>query len=318
MVANRSSPDPKRVRHGIIMIALLTAASGAVFVLDIVVRATAEGGRVTVVAEAAPGLRPGSAVWVAGRPMGRVLSISFQEPGAEDGIVVIRAALDREAEPILRADARAEVRAPELLAAVVVSVDPGSAAAPPWNYADTLHSSGRHIDPQMIMALSDTLMDAAGRLKTESAAMGQRLEAASGSLPRLRRNPQVLQRLQEDLARAREINQRMATSSLAKLSSEPVLRATATRIRQRLEAWRTAPERESTSRSLREATGALDALGRRVLALSDRLDAGEGTAGRALRDGEILRQIEALRAGIRALTEDLTYAPSRWLRVRVF
>ncbi len=311
--------DATRVRTGLVLITALTLLAGAAFFLDLVVRATAEGARVTVLADAAPELRPGSAVWVAGRPVGRVLSIAFRPPGADGLNIVIRAALERSVGPILRADASVEVKAPDLLAPVIVSIDPGAGTAPPFDYADTLRTAGSPSDQQAVMALADSLLATVGRLETQAADTRRALTDGAGSLQRLSAEPEVLRGIQEELGRARDILARdLSRSSLVQMASDTLIGPATRRIQERLAVWNAAPEREASRRSLDAATEALDAMGVRLETLMGRLDRGEGTAGRALVDGEIQRQLEALRSTIAKLTDALSRDPSRWLRVRIF
>ena len=70
--------------------------------------------------------------------------------------------------------------------------------------------------------------------------------------------------------------------------------------------------------SFEETSAAVEAFQGRLLALADRLDRGEGTAGRWLHDGEIERQLALLRARLDSATVEFVKYPDRWLRVKVF
>ena len=87
--------ERRNVRRGLALVATLVMISLGVFFSDFAIRATAEGERITVYATAAPGLSAGSPVWVAGRPMGRVLSVGFRPPGSPGGNIVVHAVLER-------------------------------------------------------------------------------------------------------------------------------------------------------------------------------------------------------------------------------
>ena len=67
------------------------------------------------------------------------------------------------------------------------------------------------------------------------------------------------------------------------------------------------PELASGVGKVEATVEALDAVMSRVAAIVERLERGEGTAGRALVDGEIRRQLEALRTAAAELAEDLGY-----------
>ena len=314
-----------RARRGLILIACAIVLSAAISVIELIVRATLEGPRITALAHSAEGLGPGSAVWVAGRAVGRVLSVSFQPPeesdrdGPFESHVIIDAVIDRVAEPILRADATADVRPSDLVAPVVLSVNPGSGSAPPWNYADTLRASGPPIDPETVMALSDSLLQAVRTLEVDATEARDVLGSDQGSLARFREDPGTLAGLQGSLESLEALLQRdLRRSSLVGLATDTLVSAAARRVQGRLATWEAAPQMASAVQNLETTVEALDAVMSRLSAITARLDRGEGTAGRALMDEEIRRQLAALRAAAAGLAEDLGYNPSRWLRIRVF
>lgn len=314
-----------RARRGLILIACAIVLSAAISVVELIVRATLEGPRITALAHSAEGLGPGSAVWVAGRSVGRVLSVSFQPPeesdrdGPFESHVIIDAVIDRVAEPILRADATAEVRPSDLVAPVVLSVNPGSGSAPPWNYADTLRASGPPIDPETVMALADSLLRAVRALEVDASEARDVLGSDQGSLARFREDPGTLAGLRGNLESLEELLQRdLQRSSLIGLATDTLVSAAARRVQGRLATWEAAPQMASAVQNLETTLEALDAVMSRLSAITERLDRGEGTAGRALMDEEIRRQLAALRTAAAGLAEDLGYNPSRWLRVRIF
>ena len=314
-----------RARRGLVLIACAIVLSAAISVVELIVRATLEGPRITALAHSAEGLGPGSAVWVAGRSVGRVLSVSFQPPeesdrdGPFESHVIIDAVIDRVADPILRADATADVRPSDLVAPVVLSVNPGSGSAPPWNYADTLRASGPPIDPETVMALSDSLLQAVRTLEVDATEARDVLGSDRGSLARFREDPGTLAGLQGSLESLEELLRRdLPRSSLVGLATDTLVSAAARRVQGRLATWEAAPQMASAVQNLETTLEALDAVMSRLSAITERLDRGEGTAGRALMDEEIRRQLAALRTAAAGLAEDLGYNPSRWLRVRVF
>ena len=91
-------------------------------------------------------------------------------------------------------------------------------------------------------------------------------------------------------------------------------------MRARLAFLQTGPEREPgvEEPDYMSLVSRLDALKERVADLDARLSAGEGTAGRALHDREIRRQVTALKAQLDSVVVELMERPGRWLRVRVF
>ena len=313
-----------RLRTGFALIGGGAVLAIGIFFTDAIVRASLEGSKITVLARSAVGLTPGSAVWVAGRPVGRVLSVSFRpvdhvSADPVEGPVVIEAVLDRIAEPMVRADATAEVRPPDLLAPVIVAVDPGTGSAPPWNFSDTLRAGGPPLDPEALLARADTLVQAVRVVEARATEARRTLASAGGSFRRLREDPGTIEGLRRDFDTLRDLAGRdFSRSSLARLAADTLLAATAERVRERVAAWNASPERRASGRSLETAVAVIDAMGIRFASLARRIERGEGTAGRALMDDEIQRQLEALRSTADALAEELMLNPSRWLRVRVF
>ena len=311
--------DSAKVRRGLILIGLCAALALAVFFLDVAIRATAEGQRITVFAEAAPELRPGSPVWVAGRPVGRVLSVSFREPGAEGGPLQIRAVLERGVEDQISRNATAEIRASELLAPVVVAIDPGDPASGPWDPSTPLETRADPLDREALLALADSLLDAGRRLAEQTERTRAVFDRRSGSLQRLRSDPDPLLGLRDDLERLREVLVRdFPESTLARLASDTIVGPAAARLQGRLDALARSPGRAGAEAAATAMSEALDALERRVAELSRGLEAGEGTLGRALVDGELSRRFAELRSTLRDLTAYLMRDPSPWLRVRIF
>ena len=318
-------PTPARVRAGFVLIVLAGLVAATVFSSDAIVRARLEGPRITVLAHSASGLGPGSAVWVAGRPMGRVLSISFRPvdsavaDASHPDHVVIDAVLERVAAPILRTDATAEVRESDLMAPVIVAVQPGTGSAPPWNFSDTLRAAGRPLDPEVVLALADTLLQSIRSLEARASEARHTIASAQGSFRRLGEEPETMEGLRRSLETFRGLVERdLPRSSLSRLATDSLVGNAVGRVRERVAALDASPERRASRRSLEATVAALDAMGTRLSSLARRIERGEGTMGRALMDGEIRRQFDALRATAAALAEELMADPSRWLRVRVF
>ena len=327
MIRTDLSSDASRIRarRGLILIAVAVVLSTAISSVEVIVRASLEGPRITALSYSAKGLGPGSAVWVAGRSVGRVRSISFQAPGTERSAapferrVVIEAVIDRVAEPILRADATADVRPSGLMAPFVLAVNPGTSSAPPWNYSDTLRASGPPIEPGTVLVLADSLVRAVRTLEVDASAARAALGSDRGSLARFREDPGTLAGLRRSLDALAELVQRdVRRSSLVRLATDTLVSAAAQRVQERLAAWETSPQLANGAGEVEATLEALDAAMSRVAAIVERIERGEGTAGRALVDGEIRRQLDALRTAAAELAEELGYDPTRWLRIRVF
>lgn len=319
-----ASSGPRRSRRrvglGVAWIALITTVSVTVFFVDDLLRATQEGPRITIATAAAPGLEPGSTVWVAGRPVGRVLEVLFRppDPMSRDNVIV-HAVLQRSVGDVIRADASASIRPSDLLEPVVVSIRPGTPASPPFDFTDTLRAVRDDLDQEYVLGLLDSLRTAGRRLSERAAELGRALEDPGGTLSALASNQLLRETLRRDLARLRDILTRdLEQGSLGRLLTDSLLPARADSVRGRLVRLSDLSAEDAERMRLQELATHLDALVSRIGTLQARLDAGEGTAGRALRDREIQDQLMLLRARLDSVVTELTARPDRWLRVRVF
>ena len=320
----RSGPRRSR-RHagvGFIWIAVVATTSLAVFFLSDVLRATQEGPRITIAAAAAPGLEPGSTVWVAGRPIGRVLEVQFRppDPASRDN-VIIHAVLERAVDDVIRIDASVSIRPSGLLEPVVVSIRPGTPALPPFDFTDTLRAVSDDLDQEYVLELLDSLRDAGTRLTDRAGQMARVLDDPSGSLSALASNESLRAALRRDLARLRDVLVRdLERGSLGRLMTDSLIPARLDSVRARLAILSDAPgtEGEEDRMRLKGLADHVDGLLNRIALLEARLDASEGTAGRALRDREIQDQLALLRARLDSVVAELSARPDRWLRFRIF
>ncbi len=310
--------DRRRVRTGLVQILIVVSAAVTIFFLDDILRATVEGPVLTVLTPAAPGLGPGSTVWVAGRPVGRVRSVEFLPPdeaGPEN--IVIRAVLQRSVADAIRTDAIAALHPAGLLEPVVLSIRPGTPSSPPLDFADTLRIGAVTADQDSVLALGRRLRESGKVLAERAAETRRRLAASRGTLVRLQADTARSRRLRSELDTARALLERdLPNGTVGRLLVDTTLSRSLDRIAARLPAL-TAPASDSAV-SAGEAIAALAGVRARLQRLSASLDAGEGTAGRGLRDGELGRQTRLLRARLDSLVTELAAEPRRWLRVRIF
>ena len=313
-----NAEDFRRARVGALLIVLVIGAALAVFFLDALIRLTTEGPRITVITPSAPGVEPGTVVWVAGRDVGRVLSVDFADPERGRERVEIVAVLGRGVERYIRSDARVTIQPGGLLEPVVVVIDPGTGALP-WDIATPLTTAEPGIDPEVLRAMSRTLLASRDSLGAEADRLRSAIRRGGGTLASLAENPDVMKGAGETVRRARGVLAAATeTGTVARLASDTVIEGHLARIRERLARLDTLDAQERAVRSFEETSAALEAFQSRVLALSARLDAGEGSAGRWLNDGELGRQFALLQARMDSLTTELAKRPDLWLRVKVF
>lgn len=307
------------VRKGVVVLLLLVPAAAGVFFLDSFRQRFQAGPELVVAADDIRGLETDSDVWVAGRPAGRVVDISFLGSGeAAERRVAVRLVLRREAAPMLRADAEARIGESALLAPAVVKLTPGSPEAPPYDFADTLLVSPM-LRVEDFRALADSGRAAVGALSEELEALAAEMQTGSGTLPRLRRDTALRARLTRQEARIATLREAWRRESgLRAALADTALRAEALRIAERIESLTTDTTAPRVADARKDLRTALDALAERTERLSREIDAGRGTLGRLATDEELREQAARTRALVDSVGAALLANPLRYLRFRLF
>jgi len=319
MARTLDTGDLRRVRIGFLLIAVVVLVSFVAFFIDSLERATVEGPRITVTTTSAPGVEPGTGVWVAGRPVGRVLSVEFRPPENGQDRIVIEAVLQRGVDEVLRADATVTIQAGALLEPVILAIQPGTGSAPRRDPDLPLRAITEQLDPDALLAMAEELGQAGERLRAQASRVKSMIARENGTLALLADDPDVLAEAGALMARVDTIMRRdVPNGTVSRFARDTVISNRLLRIRQRLANLDTLHARERAVRSLEETMTALSAFQDRLVRISQRLDEGEGTVGRALRDGEIDRQLALLRARLDSTMVEFMKRPDRWLRVKVF
>jgi ABC-type transporter Mla subunit MlaD len=312
MRADRKQPEWSDVRRGAWLILALATTGTAIFFMDETRRAVESGATLVLVAQEASELRPGAAVWVAGKHAGEVAEIRFLERGGPASPnLLVRTELTREAARVLRRDARATIRPSGLLAPFVVSLEPGSAGQPAYSYDDTLQAS-LSLTMRDLASLGDSLRGVVAELRPLAARL-RKDAAAGGSLAALSRSKGAFAELRANLSALEELA--AEPGSLGLLMADTSLATGLRRSSERLQAvaveasGREAPKRLGT---------ALRALAESLASLDRHLSSARGTAGRAIHDREIQNQVRLFRARADSARAELARRPFRWLRVRLF
>lgn len=303
------------------------AILGAVLVISLITffgdgirRATAEGPRLTVLAPEAGGLVRGSAVWLAGKPSGRVLSVHFRDPGGLIGErVSIEAVLLWEAVPFLREDARVTIGSAALLAPSVVKIAPGSEQASPLGDGDTLRVASR-LDIEAFRTMADSVRTAIGDLAEGASLLGEQITGGNGSVARFLAAPGSLTRLDSTRARMdRLVLAWRRGEGLSRLVREDSIRASATRAIETLHDL-TRPENLPGVGvdSLARVGESFQRVVERAREIGSGIERAEGTAGRAINDPALRLSADRTRAILDSLTTELGANPLQWLRFRLF
>jgi hypothetical protein len=322
MRSRLSARSWKDVRPGLLIAGSVAFVSIAVFFMDTILRGIEEGPRLVITTAAAPGLVPGSAVWVAGRPAGRVLAVAFRGPGESGGgNVVIDAVLHRTVVGVIRADARASIEPSDLLEPVVLAVDPGSGLAPAFEFSDTLRAATAVLDQDRVLADLESLRVQLAAQRPDADALRRAVREGPGTAALLSRDTTLQQVLRENRQRlGRVLPGGKPQGTLGRLMRDTVLRGSVDSLRVRFARFGILRDslRESGGVSLADAVASFRSVRSRLEVLETRLSSAEGTAGRALYDEAIHQQAALLRARIDSTLTELMAAPGLWLRIRLF
>lgn len=296
----------------------VTSVALLIFFVDEIERAITEGPTLMLSTSYAPELDAGSELWIAGHTAGRVRSVRLRPPDAPShGGMLIEAVLRRDAARHLRRDASARIGRSGMMGPTVVLLDPGTPTEPAFDYSDTLRAPGPPAQEQALAGL-DSLVQALEEARPLAERLASELEDGRGTLPALRRDPEAMAAFTAQVRRASRLRDEAERRSLGLLARDTAwsaaLRRSAERLRQ-LEAAAEEREAERGAYTLSEAAGRL---GERVREMEAHLEAGGGTAGRALHDDELARQVSLLRARTDSVRAALLAEPLRWLRWRLF
>lgn len=313
-----ATPGWDDLRVGLAVLICLVPLAAGVFWLDALRRVLVEGPELVVVADEIHGLEPGSEVWVAGSPAGRVTRVSFIDThGGEPGRVAVRIVLRREATLVVRSDAEARIGSRALLAPPVVKLTPGSPDAPPYDFSDTLAVSTLP-GLEDFRALADSGRTALARLQEDVGALGREMETGSGTLPRLRRQPELLAELDRQHLRYRDLRQAWGEDGLGAAWRDTSLHAQAAGVGERLRGLVGELTTEDRARPGERLPAAVEALRSRATRLAGRLEAADGTLGRLANDDELRLQAERTRSLLDSLLVESTTHPLRFLHFRLF
>jgi len=304
---------------GVLILVVLLLISLLTFFGDAVRRATAEGPRLTVLTPEVGGLERGSPVWLAGKPVGRVLSLSFLEPGGRAGErVSIETVLLREAMPYLRADARVTVGASGLLAPSVVKIGAGTAESPALSDGDTLRVVPRP-DMEDFRSMADSVRDAFVGARELFSELRREVLEGHGSAAGFLSNRAVLADLTSSRAKARRVSEAWRSGGgLPRVIRDDSLRVVARRASETLARLRGSSELSAARDSLQAVGTSLEHLGGTAARIAAGIERAEGTVGRAVKDSALTVGASRTRALLDSLAVDLSADPLGWLRFRLF
>jgi phospholipid/cholesterol/gamma-HCH transport system substrate-binding protein len=189
--------------YGGLLIAGIFAVAVLIFFLDDIVAAFDRTYAVVALVPDAPGLGPGSPVWVGGKLVGEVRRLGFM-PSHADTLdrIWVRLRLPKHVQSQVRADSRVRVTSTSLIGEAVVDILPGTTAAPVLAEGDTLRirarptAAGVKRRAGVVRAQLDTLLIQVGELAPVARA---RMEAMQRSFAGLAAAQAELERMRSDL-----------------------------------------------------------------------------------------------------------------------
>lgn len=269
--------------------------------------------RLHVYAESARNLAPGSPVWLAGIPVGRVWSVSFRGPETPvDRRIEIEARLRRGVRPVITQGSTVRVVTAGLLGEAVLDITPPVTDAPTLPDGSGL-VAGAPVDlPQVVASLQ-----AVRRLLPETARRWGAVRARAAESEHLRALVRDGGPWAPVLADLRALDAALGADrgSLARLAEDPSVVADLARVAARLATLADAASGGEGSLG-RLATDTLlgptlSEVGRRAARIERALREGRGTAGRLLYDPELAIQWEQALRALRAIARTHAAPPAR-------
>lgn len=303
----------RSVLPGVFLIALLLGVALTIVFAERIARAFGSRYEFVVTFHEAPGLEAGSEVWVAGRPVGRVVTIALVPPGHGLARIAANIELPTEVQPHVRHDGEVRLGSAGVTGDAVVMIEPGTLAAPVVEPGDTVHARAAvRPDSLLVHAIAlraslDSLFDEAGDLQ----------ERAAHHAPAMRA-------LRDELSAARHGFDELATAyrdgPLAAFLKDPELPGALARARRDMEeVQRRAGERASAfeeappGEQFRALAQRSTLLTTRLAALRALIDDADGFRARWEHDPAILEALETTRAQLDSLIAETMRRPWRYV-----
>jgi phospholipid/cholesterol/gamma-HCH transport system substrate-binding protein len=241
----------------------------------------------------ATGLQKGDAVLYRGVQVGRVKRLMF----TDEGSVLVRAELT-EVLP-LTTDAHAQLVAIDLFGRQSLVLQEGTRYAPRLEPSDTIAGKA----PESMSSKVAELGERAERMMSDSMVM--LLQQTLAGSAQAMQHVAVLSATVNRLVSAQQANVTALTGEFAAVARN-------------LNTVTAPAELEQTRGNLTRVTARLDSATVTLASLMEGLEAGEGSAGKLLRDDKLYDRTEALLAGLEELVRDVKTNPKRYINVKVF
>jgi len=305
-------------------IGLVTLATMVAIVIGVLMFAEiggVRGKKVTlyVAADQTGGLMEGGDVFLSGKKVGKIESVTFREPSTDTTErVLIEAAVLESAMPLIRKDSPVQIGPlGTFLGNAVVGITAGSSASPQAEPGDTLYAGAFRVTEGVMVQLAAVGRDF-GALKEEVTAVMEDMKTARGTFGAMAvEGPRDIGRVGADFSRfhARLSSGRGTVGMImndpefgARLGS---IRADVDSIRLLINSDRGTVGSFRRDKSLGEA---VTDVRNEVTALQQSLAEARGTAGRAMNDKAVQEELTTLRQQLDELIADFKKNPFRYIR----
>lgn len=266
------------------------------------------------------GLMEGGDVYLSGKKVGKIESVTFREPSTDTTErLLIKAAVLESALPLIRKDSPVLIGPlGTFLGSAVLGIAAGSSASPQAEPGDTLYAGAVRVSEGVMVQLAAVGRDF-GALKDEVTAVMEDMKTARGTFGAMAvEGPRDIGRVGADFSRfhARLSSGRGTVGMIvndpefgARLGS---IRADVDSIRLLINSDRGTVGSFRRDRSLGEA---VTGVRKEVTSLQQSLADARGTAGRAINDKAVQEELTSLRAQLDELIADFKKNPFRYIRL---
>jgi hypothetical protein len=305
----------RRVLYGSLLIAGLVGLAFLIFFLDDLFSAFEKNYSITALVPDAPGIAPGTPVWIGGKEVGGVLRVAILPTSIDTlGRVAVTLELPVWVREQVRTDSRVRLTSVSMMSEAVIDILPGSAAAPMLQPGDTLRLDAR------LSAVE--LTDRAAALRTEMDTVVSALRAlAPAASARMEQTRRIVERLDGAMQEVQQIRADLAANpGLARIRG-PEFQASLERARDHAaelpDMIESARQRAEGAGEVRAALGRLqlraDTLVAQLDAAAAMLQQSEGFVGRFQQDTALIRAVNGARASLDSLIAEARRNPLRFV-----
>lgn len=182
----------RRVLAGLLLLTVVIGITVFVFFLDDLLNAVERRYSLVTVFPSAPRLRVGAEVWIGGREVGRVKSISFMPVRQDSGAsIAVQVEIATEHRSLVRADSKVRFGTARLIGDPAINITPGSVSQPVLQEGDTLFAQPQTGAAEALAGLMrlrqtvDSLLNSARALAPLAARSQARLARVTANLGRV-------------------------------------------------------------------------------------------------------------------------------------